>query len=146
MRSFLRRIVGVFEIAGGLFGLVAMVHRLLSFGGTLEILVAVLGVVLFAFILIAGILLIEGDGRGESLSIWAQLFQIPLIATPVFSYALHSGAFVNVFMTVQRYPHLGFDWHIGSHGWLFAFAGPGVSRIGVNLLAVVSWIILRFGR
>jgi hypothetical protein len=146
MRSILLRIIGVFEIAGGLFGLVACFHRLLPLGGTFDAIVALIGVVLSAFVLVAGVLLVEGDGRGVSLSIWAQLLQVPLIATPVFSYALTSGAFANIYMTVQHAPRLGFDWHIATHGWLLAFAGPAVSRIGVNLLAVVSWIVLRFGR
>jgi hypothetical protein len=147
MHSFLTRIIAVFEIAGGLFGLVHQFDRLLGgrFGG-LDAIVAVLGVLLFAFILLAGVLLAGNDARGTSMSIWAQFLQAPLIATPVFSYALSSGAYANLAMTVQRSPRLGFDWAIAEHGWLLAIGGPSAAHIGINLLALVSWLVLRFGR
>jgi hypothetical protein len=146
MRSILLRIVGVFEIAGGLFGMVAMLRRLLPLGGTGDAIVALLGLLLYGFTLAAGVLLLENDGRGESMSGWVQLLQILLVATPVFSYAFSAGAFANVYLTVQQAPRLGFDWRIATHGWMLALAGPGTSRIGINLLALGSWIVLRFGR
>ncbi|HXO99561.1 MAG TPA: hypothetical protein VN813_03615 [Luteibacter sp.] len=147
MHSFFTRVIAVFEIAGGLFGLVHQFDRLVGSRVVgMEAIVAVLGVLLFAFILVAGILLASNDGRGTSMSIWAQFLQAPLLATPVFSYALSSGAFVNLSMTLQRSPRLGFDWAIAEHGWLLGFSGPSAAHIGINLLALVSWLILRFGR
>jgi hypothetical protein len=77
------------------------------------------------------------------LSRWAQLLQLPLVAAPVFSYALHCGAFVNVFVTLQATPRIGIDWHFGSQGFVLAVAGPSVSRLGINLLALLSWLALR---
>ena len=147
MHSFLTRIIAVFEIAGGLFGLVHQFDRLLGgrFGGV-DAIVAVLGVLLFAFILVAGVLLASNDGRGTSMSIWAQFLQAPLLATPVFSYALSSGAYANLSLTLQRSPPLGFDWAIAEHGWLLALGGPSAAHIGINLLALASWLVLRFGR
>ena len=147
MHSFFTRVIAVFEIAGGLFGLVHQFDRLLAgrFSGV-DAMVAVLGVLMFAFILVAGVLLASNDGRGTQMSIWAQFLQAPLLATPVFSYALSSGAFANISMTLQRSPRLGFDWAIAEHGWLLAIGGPSAAHIGINLLALVSWLILRFGR
>ena len=84
------------------------------------------------------------DAQRQALDdIRAQLLQLPLIATPVFSYALHSGAFVNVFATLQSTPRLGIDWHAGSQGFVLAVAGPAVTRLGINLLALLSWLVLR---
>jgi len=68
---------------------------------------------------------------------------LPLIATPMFSYALHCGAFINVFATLHLPPHLALDWHFGSQGFVLAVAGPGVSRLGINLLALLSWLVLK---
>jgi hypothetical protein len=143
MRSFLFRLIGILEIAGGFVGVVAMVRRLLPLGSTYEALLSLIGLVLFGFILVAGVMLVEGSERGVSLSRVAQLLQLPLLATPIVSYALHSGAFINVFATLQSTPRLGIDWHIGSHGFVLAVAGPAVSRIGINLLALLSWLVLR---
>ncbi|MBB3226150.1 hypothetical protein FHW69_000740 [Luteibacter sp. Sphag1AF] len=145
MRSLLFRIIGVFQIAGGLFGLVALIHRVLGAGG-INAVIAVLGFLAFVFVMVAGVLLIAGDALGERLSFWAQLLQTPLLATPMISYAFNSGAFANLFLTLQSSPRAGFDWSIATHGWLLAFNGPSVSHIGVNLLALASVFILRFSR
>jgi hypothetical protein len=147
MHSFLTRIIAVFEIAGGLYGLVRQIDHLLgSRMSGLDAVATVLGVLLFAFILVAGVLLASNDGRGTQMSIWAQFLQAPLIATSFFSYALSSGAYANLSMTIQRSPRLGFDWAIAEHGWLFAMGGPSSPHLGINLLALASWLVLRFGR
>jgi hypothetical protein len=143
MRSFLFRLIGILEIAGGFLGVVAMIRRLLPLGSTYEALMALIGLALFGFILIAGVLLLEGSERGVTLSRVAQLLQLPLLATPVFSYALHAGGYVNVFAVIHGGIRLGLDYHIGSHGFVLAIAGPAVSRVGINLLALLSWLVLK---
>ena len=143
MRTLLFRLIGMFEVAGGLYGTITMLRRLLPLGSTHDSVLALIGLLVFGFVLVAGVLLLEGSERGVQWSRWAQLLQLPLIATPVFSYALHSGAFVNVFATLQSTPRLGIDWHAGSQGFVLAVAGPAVSRVGINLLALLSWLVLR---
>lgn len=144
MRNLLFRLIGVFEVAGGLYGVAVMLRRLLPLGSTHDSIVALIGLALFGFVLAAGVQLIDGSERGIRMSLWAQLLQIPLLATPIFSYGLHSGAFINVFATLQSTPHLGIDWKLGSQGFVLALAGPSVSRLGINLLALLSWLVLRF--
>lgn len=142
MRTVLFRLIGVLEIAGGFYGVAAMLHRLLPFGAH-DSLITLLGLALYGFVLAAGIQLVTGNEQGVRMSRWAQLLQLPLIALPVFSYGLHCGAFVNVFATLRATPRLGIDWHLGSQGFLLVVAGPSVSRIGINLLALLSWLVLR---
>jgi hypothetical protein len=143
VRTLLFRLIGMFEVAGGLYGTITMLRRLLPLGSTHDSVLALIGLLVFGFVLVAGMLLLEGSEQGVRWSRWAQLLQLPLIATPVFSYALHSGAFVNVFATLQSTPRLGIDWHAGSQGFVLAVAGPAVSRVGINLLALLSWLVLR---
>lgn len=143
MRNILFRLIGILEIAGGLYGVAAALHRLLPFGSAHESVVTLISLALYGFVLAAGVQLIDGSDRGVRMSSWAQLLQLPLIALPIFSYALHCGAFVNVFATLQAAPRLGIDWHFGSQGFVLALAGPGVSRLGINLLALLSWLVLR---
>lgn len=142
MRTVLFRLIGILEIAGGFYGVAAMLRRLLPFGAH-DSLVALLGLALYGFVLAAGVQLMAGSEHGVRLSRWAQLLQLPLIATPLFSYGLHCGAFVNVFATLQAAPRLGLDWHFGTQGFMLAAAGPAVSRLGLNLLALLSWLVLR---
>ena len=144
MRAILFRLIGIREVAGGLYGVAAMLHHLLPLGSTHDGVIALIGLALFGFVLAAGVQLIDGSERGIRMSLWAQLLQIPLIATPVFSYALHSGAFVNVSAILHGIPRPGISWRLGSQGFVLAAAGPGVSRLGINLLALLSWLALRF--
>ncbi|MEO9078282.1 MAG: hypothetical protein ABI268_03120 [Rhodanobacter sp.] len=144
MRNILFRLIGILEIAGGLYGIAGMLRRLLPPGSTHDSVIALIGLALYGFVLIAGIKLIDGSDRGIRMSLWAQLLQIPLIATPVFSYALHCGAFVNVSVILHNPPQLGLDWRLGSQGYVLAMAGPAASRLGINLLALLSWLALRF--
>ena len=142
MRNLLFRLIGVLEIAGGFYGVATMLRRLLPFGAH-DSLVALLGLALYGFVLAAGIQLVAGSEHGVRMSRWAQLLQLPLIALPILSYGLHCGAFVNVFATLQAAPRLGLDWHFGTQGFVLAVAGPSVSRLGINLLALLSWLVLR---
>ena len=143
MRIILFRLIGILEIAGGLYGVAAALHRLLPFGSAPESVITLISLALYGFVLAAGVQLLDGSDRGVRMSSWAQLLQLPLIALPIFSYALHCGAFVNVFATLQAAPRLGIDWHFGSQGFVLALAGPGVSRLGINMLALLSWLVLR---
>lgn len=143
MRNILFRLIGILEVAGGLYGVAAMLRHLLPLGSTHESIIALLGLALFGFVLAAGVQLIDGSEQGIRMSKWAQLLQVPLIATPIFSYALHSGAFVNVFASLQSSPRLTIDWHLGTQGFVLATAGPHVSRLGINLLALLSWLALK---
>lgn len=143
MRILLFRLIGIFEIVGGFLGVVASVRRLLPLGSTYEALMALIALAVFGFILVAGVLLLEGSERGVSLSRVAQLLQLPLLATPVLSYALHAGGFVNVFAIVHGGVQLGLDYRLGTHGFVLAVAGPAVWHIGLNLLALLSWLVLR---
>ena len=142
MRTVLFRLIGILEVAGGLYGFAASLYRLLPLRHVHDALPALLALAAYAFVLVAGVLLLEGAERGVRFSRWAQLLQLPLLATPVFSYALHAGGFLNLYTTFHlARPWL--DWSFGTQGFVLAIAGPSVSRIGVNLLAVVSWLVLK---
>ncbi|RDS80215.1 hypothetical protein DWU98_15010 [Dyella monticola] len=141
MRQILFRLIGILEIAGGCYGMLNVLPRLLAFGPLHTAAIGLIEFALYAFVLVAGVLLLENSERGIHLSSIAQLLQLPLIATPVFSYALHCGGYVNVFTSIHLHPQI--TWHFGSEGLKLAFAGPSVSYLGVNLLALLSWLILK---
>ena len=143
MRLVLFRLIGILEIAGGFYGVVSALRRLLPLGSH-ESIFALIDLAVFAFVLVAGVLLLDNSERGITFSRWAQLLQIPLIATSVFSYALSCGAFVDVFSTLHMPPHLVLDWRFATQGFVLAMGGPGTPHIGINLLALLSWLALRF--
>ena len=44
---------------------------------------------------------------------------------------------------MQAAPRLSLAWHLGTQGFLLMLAGPGIAKLGVNLLALGSWLALR---
>lgn len=143
MRQILFRLIGILEIAGGFYGLARVLPRLLEIGPLRTAAIGLIELALYVFVLVAGVLLIENSERGVRFSSIAQLLQLPLVATPVFSYALHCGGFVNLYVTLHIPTHPDIGWHFGSEGFILQFVGPAVSHLGVNLLALLSWLILK---
>lgn len=143
MRQILFRLIVILEIAGGFYGMAKVLPRLLEFGPLRTAAIGLIELALFVFVLVAGVLLMENSERGIRLSSIAQLLQLPLIATPILSYGLHCGAFINLFTTLHIPTHPDLYWHFGSEGFNLAFAGPSASRLGVNLLALLSWLVLK---
>ncbi|HTV85137.1 MAG TPA: hypothetical protein VME63_07015 [Dyella sp.] len=143
MRQVLFRLIGILEIAGGFFGMATILPRLLELGPLRTAAIGLIAFALYAFVLVAGVLLLENSERGIHFSSIAQLLQLPLIATPIFSYALHCGAFVNLSVVFHTPVHPDLAWRLGSYGFALAFGGPSASRLGVNLLALLSWLILK---
>jgi hypothetical protein len=143
MRQILFRLIGILEVAGGFYGMATVLPHVLAVGPLRSTVLGVLALAVYAFVLVAGVLLLENSERGVRLSSVAQLLQLPLIATPIFSYALHCGACIDLFAAVHLPTRPELSWQFGSQRFLLEFAGPGLSRLGVNLLALLSWLVLK---
>lgn len=145
--SILFRLVAILEIAGGFYGLATACKRLMlgGFGGSGALLLVV-GLVLSALALVAGVMLMENQAQGERLSRIVQALQIPLVGTPWISYAWHVGATVPLSIVFGRSIGADIGWAIPSEGWRFALTGPSTVHLGVNLLALALWLVLRFAR
>ena len=144
MRLMLFRLIGILEVAGGFYGFAAKLRELLLSSFAHASLLAALALAAYAFVLVAGVLLLSNAERGVRFSQVAQLLQLPLVATPIFSYAMHCGAYFNVFAVLHLPLRPGLNWHFGSEGFVLALGGPAASRLGINLLALLSWLALRF--
>ncbi|GAB2580635.1 hypothetical protein ISP15_06425 [Dyella jejuensis] len=143
MRQILFRLIGILEVAGGFYGMATLLPRLLAFGPLRTAAIGLIAFAFYAFVLVAGVLLLENSERGVRFSSVAQLLQLPLIATPIFSYAMHSGACIDLFAAVHLPTRPELSWQFGSQNFRLAFAGPAVSRLGVNVLALLSWLVLK---
>lgn len=137
--SLLLRIVAILQIAGGFYGLFSALPALLDGRASLALLA---GMLLSGFALVAGVLLIEGHAQGERMSRIVQGLQVPLLATSWFSYAWHTGASVPLFLRFGRSVSADIDWSLPSQGLRLAAGGPATAVIGVNVLALVLWLVL----
>ena len=69
MRAILFRLIGILEVAGGLYGVAVMLHHLLSLSSTHDGVIALIGLALFGFVLATGVQLIDGSERGIRMSL-----------------------------------------------------------------------------
>jgi hypothetical protein len=143
MRLILFRLIGILEVAGGFYGMAIVLPRLLAFGPLHTAAIGLIEFAAYAFVLVAGVLLLENSERGIHLSSIAQLLQLPLIATSIFSYAFHSGACIDLYAALHIPTRPELSWQFGSQRFVLGFFGPSVSRLGVNVLALLSWLVLK---
>jgi len=133
------RLIATLQIAGGFYGLCQLLPVLLIGRASL---VAVVGLILSALALVAGILLMEHRASGERLSRIVQFLQIPLLTVPGFSYSWHVGA--SLPMTVRLTPSFAadIDWWLPSQALRLAIGQDSSLVLGVNLLALIFWSAL----
>jgi hypothetical protein len=143
MRLILFRLIAILEVAGGFYGMASWLPHLLSFGPLRTAAIGLIAFALYAFVMVAGVLLLENSERGIRFSSIAQLLQLPLIATPILSYALHCGACVDLYAALHWPTRPELSWQFGSQRFILQLAGPSISRFGVNVLAMLSFLILR---
>lgn len=139
MKTWIKRIAGIFQIGGGFMGVITTLKSLLyaNLNGSTFITVAVF-CALYAFILLAGVLLFEDHSKSVRWSLWAQFLQIPFLSFPFFAYRLIAGFDINLFWIGN---HGGLNYQFGSR-WMLLIHGANTWGIGVNLFALVLFILL----
>jgi len=137
--TLLFRIVATLQIAGGFYGLFQLLPTLLIGRASL---ITVTGIILSTLALIAGVLLMENRTSGERLSRLVQFLQIPLLVLPGFSYSWHVGAALPV--TARLSPSFAVDinWWLPSQALRLAVGHNSSLVIGINLLALILWLVL----
>lgn len=140
MNKWLKIFLLIGQIGGGLLGFYVIGRVFLAGNMTpIELMICAAFAIIFAFGILAGVALIKKPRFGLLLSLIFQGIQIPIIITPVVSYILSSGVYVN------------FLWH--ETGWKVEYAllgsrfyfylnsgGPRCS--GVNIVALVLFVFL----
>ena len=140
MNKWLKFFLLLSQIGGGLLG-IGIIGRVFLAGNLTPIVVIVNAafVIVFSFGILAGVALIKKPRLGLILSLIFQGIQIPIIITPVVSYILSSGMFLNVY------------WHETGWGTNFAFLGSRCYFYvnsgepwcaGVNIVALVLFVFL----
>ena len=140
MNKWLKTVLLLFQIGGGLLGIALVGWAFLERNMMLvEVIIYAAFAIVFAFGILAGVVLIKKPRFGLILSLIFQGIQIPIIVTPVVSYILYTGGFLSVY------------WQETGWGAKFAFLGSRfyfyLNRgepwcVGVNIVAVALFIIL----
>lgn len=140
MNKWLKIFLVIVQIGGGLLG-IGIIGRVLL-GENLkpvEMIIAAAFVILFAFGIMAGAALIWKPKLGLILSLIFQGIQIPIIITPVVSYILSSGVYVNVFWHETGW---GTEYALLGSRFYFYLKSGGPQCVGVNIVALVLFFFL----
>jgi len=139
MNRFLKTIISLIQIGGGLVGMGLIGRSLLTAKlpmSTIIIHIAFILVFLFGFL--AGLALIKKPKLGLLLSTLFQAIQIPIFKGPMAAYSLFSGACFNAY---RHEAGFGFNFVFGS-SYHFSINKGEPWLLGVNILAFVLFILL----
>ncbi len=146
--SWLSTTLGVVGVGGAAWGLLALG---VSFRNTQlsasSVVISALFCVLFMFGGYAGVLAIRRSRGWLHFTTLFWLIQVPVLSSPVISYAFASGGFVTAWL--QLYPpiHVGTNFFLGSTFTFNLFTSGVPFAIGVNVIALaVSFLLVRAHR
>ena len=155
MKELLVKIVALLEIVGGAIGFMMIfastIFNLHKVWGTpqldspvlrLKLLIAVIFVVLFVFVVRAGILLYRDERKGYILSVVFQALQVPFVATKYFIYNFVVAFQLQLGIVLDKGQY--HFYHVEALGskYMLWFATPVELAVSVNVVAVTALIIL----
>jgi hypothetical protein len=139
MNKYLKITVSLLQVLGGLLGIALICINFLS--GQLTMIGVMFNfafVLVFAFGIMAGVVLIKKEKPGILLSMIFQAMQIPVLIGPKLSYILFTGACFNIYKHAMGF---GFDFYFGSRYYFNINSGePWLT--GINIVALVLFILL----
>jgi hypothetical protein len=139
-----RKVVSALEIAGGSTGFITGLIACVTVPSNLAevVLVVLTTIPIFSLCLIAGLLLWKNRRSGIFLSLFVQLIQIPIISTEKVLFHFYSGLSFSWHHDTVAF-QLGniFNWKLGP---LHYIVGEYGQFIGINLVAVVAFVLLLF--
>jgi len=139
LRSWKSRAIGIFTLGGSFTGIVVIAIEVLGEPKNAIMLVIMLVFAsLYAYGVVAGVLLLEQDPRSISKVFQFWLFQIPVVGSSWVTYEFSSGVGANFFVTDEVVIH--FVPAYGSH-FTFYLGSDQPFFLGLNLvaIAVVFW-------
>jgi len=136
-----RRIIGILTLGGSFLGIVIGLTLLISQNGALAKIVCVPFLLLYAWGMWCGLLLLESQQRALSQSAWFWGIQIPYFTSPVAGYMFASGSFANVTYEPSS-STINFFYLFGSKFEYSLLQADKSLVIGINLFAVAVLALL----
>lgn len=143
---YLRRLIAIFQIYGGIAGGFATLNGIMS--AQLVGVNAIIGfaaLLLYVLAVIAGVMLLECKEWGRQLSRIIQGCAIPMFSLGFLQYQWICGAVYSVRWSANNDQWIDTGWAITSK-WDAGFANDMPIYAGINIIAMISFIILGFTR
>lgn len=140
MPSWQRRIVGVLTLGGSATGFTVSATQFVgSDYPVFTILVFMLFLLVYAFGIIAGVLILENHQRMTAVAFPFWAIQAPVLSSSWITYGFFSGAQLNLLITGE--PMIQLLWGAGASFTFVLFQGAPFSA-GINLVAILICIVL----
>ena len=139
MGKWLRRVSGVLTLGGGFAGIAVIAAQFLSnVPSGVSLTISIAFILVFAWGLVAGVLVLEGSRLGTYLSLPYWLLQVPYFALPWVLYEFSSGAQLAL---AVRGVGFSYSWSLGARFNLF-FGSDVDWFVGVNIFALAMFVLL----
>jgi len=139
MNKLLKTTVILFQIGGGLLGLVLIGRAILTEQLTQSLVLVHVGFFfIFSFGIVAGVALIKKPVLGLFLSAIFQAIQVPTILTSTISYNMFSGA---IFCMYWHESGWGSNFYLGSR-YYFNLNSGTTCLFGINIIALILFVLL----
>jgi hypothetical protein len=150
MKTWLRLLLVVATVGGGFTGLSVTASAFSAFveHGLFSELIGFGFIALYAFVTAAGLLFVYNPRRTQPM-LAAIALQIPWVSLPVFEYHFAAASYVALILVLPQGPGLigtDFDWgaQLGAYAqFRFGDLQRGPSKVGINLFAVLLYVLLR---
>jgi len=146
MNKWLRRILLINQIGGGLIGLMTITN-VFSFGRVTAttVVLAIIWAALFCLGIVAGLALVEKPRLGLRLSLIYQAIQVPMLISPLITYAFASG--FTIAARLRQGSNLLVNFNFGGQFSLELFQdhpwGFGINLVAAALLIAISLTLRR---
>jgi hypothetical protein len=145
MTSLFRNVLGYYQVIGGAFGVMVTLISLkqLETSDPLVIGIFVGGILLYAYSMLCGVLLLRAPALALSLRLSAanQLIQMLVISSKSFTYKFFSG--LAIIVHVKTVPQLAVGFKAGLSTFLFNWGFPNAEVFyGLNMVAFVLFVLI----
>ena len=139
MNRFLKTIISLIQIGGGLVGIGLIGRPLLTEELPMSTaIIHIAFILVFLFGILAGLALIKKPKLGLLMSTLFQAIQIPIFKGPMAAYSLFSGACFNLY---RHEAGFGFNFLFGS-SYHFSIGTASPWLLGDNILALILFLLL----
>ena len=146
-KEWYHKIIGIYQIAGGLVGILLVVWALflttspsIEFDKLLPAVVFIISLSLYLFSILCGVLLYKKKKKAINLSIVNQLMQVISFSVSGFAFKYFSGLYITILIDFVSDIY-SLEW--GASSWHISLGDiPDSGIIGINLFAVLIVIVL----
>ena len=144
MKSIWIKTIAIFEIVGGVVGILFCIYSSVVSGFAFNVMIVIpISLGIFILSLVAGIFLWNGSEKGRKASMVVQVIQLPKIVSPAFIFMFSFGFDLFPHITlVKDFSNIGVQFRILADGQLFVNSEGAPFLLGFSIPAIIALVKL----